>query len=407
MGLYTNRSATIKENTSTSEIEAYIESSFIFLDESSTTASVKKEIKELKDKKSITDTDIKKIVKDINDIDDSKSKSALVITLIVSILGYAIGAGALVSAGKVTVDTIKIITTLLTAIAGIGVHITDKDKVISIYSKIVKMEGEANAKLKKLKLLSANEDKDKQKEIKEYEKYIDALEKLRKEYRNYQTAKTLGEVKESYIIEFKGNAAKTESLKLIIDEISSICEANYEKIKSIDKAISDMEAIFNSALKMKSNEKIYSEINKIRDIGVKENKEIKNIRAKYGVNGNITFKMFKKDFKSFTAKYSEVTMQDKKALYEKLSKFEKEIYNLGNKCSTVTRKDVYIMKENAIKTGKTQLNDTISTIIEWGDYLIDEVNGALGDIRYIKQDLHVEGENSFVYKILNPIKKDK
>ena len=91
-----------------------------------------------------------------------------------------------------------------------------------------------------------------------------------------------------------------------------------------------------------------------------------DIRAKYGVNGNITFKMFKKDFKSFTAKYSEVTMQDKKALYEKLSKFEKEIYNLGNKCSTVTRKDVYIMKENAIKTGKTQLNDTISTIIEWG-----------------------------------------
>lgn len=387
-----------------SESAQIIESSFAFLNEASSITIIKKEIDELKKKDEITDKDIKAIAEKIKKISDKEEKAKAICRVVEWVVGYCLVLAGIAS-GKliVSISSLLVSCTLLSQMS--------KDygaKGATVYAKIIKLEAKINNKIKKIQALETEND-DSKAELKDLNKSLEILTRLKPAFKN-SIVNRESAIEEAVLLEFKGNKDKTEAFKIICEEMAGLCEFNYKKIQTVKTAINEMISYLEKGIKASTDKATGEMVVKVRETGRQCQKDIDKLAKEYGVNYPITLAVFRKDVKSFTVKYSEVTMEEKKRIADKLQSMDKKIYAIGKEYSSSNKefRDKFIrMYDDIAKAGKSAtLNTPHDTLTSWLEYIVQECNLTSNDIKGIMADLNIKKtENSFIYKVLNPVKK--
>lgn len=387
-----------------SESAQIIESSFAFLNEASSITIIKKEIDELKKKDEITDKDIKAIAEKIKKISDKEEKAKAICWVVEWVVGYCLALAGIAS-GKliVSISSLLVSCTLLSQMS--------KDygaKGATVYAKIIKLEAKINNKIKKIQALETEND-DSKAELKDLNKSLEILTRLKPAFKN-SIVNRESAIEEAVLLEFKGNKDKTEAFKIICEEMAGLCEFNYKKIQTVKTAINEMISYLEKGIKASTDKATGEMVVKVRETGRQCQKDIDKLAKEYGVNYPITLAVFRKDVKSFTVKYSEVTMEEKKRIADKLQSMDKKIYAIGKEYSSSNKefRDKFIrMYDDIAKAGKSAtLNTPHDTLTSWLEYIVQECNLTSNDIKGIMADLNIKKtENSFIYKVLNPVKK--
>lgn len=403
MGFYGNivlESATPAPLSETAQI---IESSFAFLNEASSITVIKKEIDELKKKDEITDKDIKALAEKVKKISDTEEKSKAICWIVELVLSYCLAMVGI--AGKLTasIASILVSSTLLVQM--------NKDygtNGATVYAKIIKLEAKINNQIKKIQSLETEND-DSKAELKDLNKSLEILTRLKPAFKN-KLVNRESAIEEAVLLEFKGNQDKTEAFKIICEEMAGLCEFNYKKIQTVKTAINEMISALEKGIKASTDKATGDMVVKVRETGRQCQKDIDKLAKEYGVNYPVTLTVFRKDVKSFTVKYSEVTMEEKKRIADKLQAMDKKIYEIGKEYSTSNEKfhdKMLALYDDIAKAGKSStLNTPYDTLMSWLNYIVSECNLTSQDIKGIMTDLNIKKtENSFIYKVLNPVKK--
>ena len=403
MGFYGNRLLT-ESMQPLSESAQIIESNFAFLNEASEISTLKKEINDLKNKENITKEDIDKLATKIKAVSGKDDKAKLIVALALVVLSYV---SLLLSAAKGTMG--GYIIAILSSLTSLAITNTiSGPQGASVYAKIIKLEAKTTNKIKKIQALETETDESKA-ELKELNKVLEILTKLKPAFKN-KIVNRESALDEAVLLEFKGNKDKTEAFKIICEEMAGLCEFNYKKIQTVKKAIDEMISYINQGIKASTDKATGEYVVKVRETGRKCQKDIDALAKEYGVNYPITLTVFRKDVKSFTVKYSEVTMEEKKRIADKLETMDKKIYAIGKEYSTTNKEfhdKILGLYDEIAKAGKSSaLNTSHETLLSWLDYIVQECNLTSQDIKGIMADLNIKKtEGSFIYKVLNPVKK--
>lgn len=380
------------------EFKELIESSFVFLNEDTSTDTLKKALDELKEKdvEKITKDDLEDIIKILKNVDmNNANKSYIIsmISIIVSIILWTVGY-AEAEAGDFKKSGIMVAAATLLSVITLNAPYT----AYKSYDKIIKLEAKLNNSLKKLKALG--EDADKQ-AIKELEKSIAIIKKIKVEYKNNYKRNYNEDV--DLVLEFKGNENKTEAFKIILDEMNDICEYNLEKIRLIDKTIKEVESIL---LTKSTYKDLGVSINKLLEIDKGLDKKVSELSDEMGINYAVSGKVFSNSVKKFTTKYSEISMRDKEELAKKLTKITDKI----NEVMEYYNSKEFENKFKEVADFAT-INDKTGGRFEKGGaiyigllkYLAQEASLTKGDINNIIATLKIPKlRNSIIFKVLNP-----
>lgn len=397
MSIY--RESFLTENVITKEeFKDLIESSFVFLNEDASTDALKKALDELKEKDidKITKDDLEDIVKLLKQTDASKLSVNFGLRMVGFVISFIMAV-----AGRILVDDNDKLkeaglliggALLLSSIASCAPFTVYKS-----YDRIIKLEAKLNNELKKLKALGTEADKQ---TVKELEKTIDIIKKIKVEYKNsYKGYKE----DTNLVLEFKGNEDKTEAFKIILDEMGDICEYNLEKIRLIDKTIKEIEQIMMTKASYKD---LGVTLAKMTEIDKELDKKVSNLSNEMGINFSISGEVFAKNVKKFTVKYSEVSMRDKENMAKKLT-------GVVDKINDIMK--YYNSKEFAKRADEivefATVNDKSGGRFEKGGaiyvgllkYLNQEATLTKNDINSIIASLNIPKlRNSIIFKVLNP-----
>lgn len=395
MSIY--RECFLSESNNSTEFEELIENSFIFLNEDVTVEAIKKTFEELKDKdvSEIKKEDLEDLLKLLKQADANE----LAVGLGIRMIGWTSGAIMALIAYVTANDAPG--KAILLSILGLLISTISTNSPMVIYKsydKIIKLEANMNNKLKKLRALGNNEDKE---VIKEIEKALKIIQKVKVEYKNNYRKSYNEDV--DVMLEFKGNEDKTEAFKIIMDEMGDLCEYNLEKIRLIDKTIKEVERIIMTKETYKD---LGTSLDKLTKIDKGLDKDVEKLAEELGINYQVSGEVFNRNLKKFTVKYSEVSMRDKEAMAEKLTKVVDKINNImkyyNSKEFTKKCEELSDFATANDKTGN-KFEKGVQIYIGLLKYLNQEAALTKQDVDYIIKALNVPKlKNSLIFKVLNP-----
>lgn len=379
-----------------SNIEKYIKECFLeqVLNESS--INIRSQINNLSKKDKITEKDIKDLYKQISEIENKKQQISLIIGLCIYIIGiFGVYVGALTSY-SLPKDGLKITAgSLIAVFTGAASLKIDVDKFYYKLMKLLAQTKKARDKAEKL-----GEDK----VVKECEKVISIIEKLKFEARDEAKNKNNENVNESsllesvdYLLEYKGNEVKNNIFIQILDELDDLCKMNLDKITSTDKYIQDAYKL----CKKSNKTNIKSNLTEVRKLGRELNSKLSNIK---GYNGNLSFRLLQKEINKFNTKYSSITMNEKKKLAEKLESYKKKLNEFSKKYSENSEfeKEYIEFYDYLEAIDIPAKNEIIEVMNSWITKIRQEINLTVEDIDVIIKTLNIEKtEKSIVYKMMN------
>ena len=224
-----------------------------------------------------------------------------------------------------------------------------------------------------------------------------------------------GEVAEHSLLEYAGNAEKNRILRQLMVEMEKCFTQFYEEIDfvigSLDSCLDIMKtesakkdpSARNAALKIKPiADKVEHELTK---------QEAKDMTRSYAV----TWEKIKKVCSSFSIKFNDVVMEDKKA-------FDKKLEAAANKVTKNKKFTAWLpttdgltekIKEfnkcaDVLKLDNPEINVEIIKMIQpIYNYAFDAMNGYIGNINYLRKKLGIEKEHTIFYKVINKIFKTK
>ena len=384
----------------TTELGKYLDTYFLEEVLNEGTINVNREIKKVLSKKEITESDIKKVTKMLNEEDNKGAVSSMV--------GYVIG---IVVAAICVIITYSSPINMGTVLTGLGVAwagsicsmISMSKDPYKQYMRIMKLEAKARKNLNRAK---AAEDEDK---IKDIEKVIEFMEALKKQYKTNLANKAKG-IKESVldeseiVTEMKGNQITNDIFKQVLDDLEDLCAMNMDKIKMYDEAIEKMLSTVEGINKDNAGQKMVD----VRNIGRSVNEERSKIKGHYGP---LSFSLLKTQVTKFNNKYSYVTMSDKKKLASKLISYKSLLKKYGKKYDSKEFTTKYLKFIDSFEASDPSLRSTaIDFIDSWVNAIISEINATLGDIEAILTELDIKNtEKSLKFKVLNfaELRKEK
>lgn len=211
----------------------------------------------------------------------------------------------------------------------------------------------------------------------------------------------------SYITEFQGNPEKNKEYMQILKDLDELCSLNTERVKLLvgymDKMLSLLKST-NSVSKFKST------IDQIDDMVHKYN--VWYDKAFKGVSGQVVFRNFIKKSKSFNNKYSELMMEEKKKMNDRLDKLYDTVLKTiepwaADKSTGKSKKVAEAIEQfNRLnEIDSTYTDKVVKRFNEFYEFAISEANYTIGDINFCKKDLNLGKEKSLLYKAINKILK--
>lgn len=224
-----------------------------------------------------------------------------------------------------------------------------------------------------------------------------------------------GEVVDNTLLEYAGNAEKNKILRQLMVEMEKCFTQYYGEIdfvvSSLDKCLDIVEAeakkknpdAKSAGLKIKA---VYDKVD--NELSKQENKDfIKNYNA--------TWTKIKKICNSFSIKFNDVVMEDKKAFDKKLDAAAKKV--TGNKKFTAWLPTANVGTENikrfnkALDTLGFDNKDSVRSIVQFLQpiygYGYQCMMGYIGNINFLRRRLAIEKEDTTFYKVLNKVIKTK
>ena len=210
-----------------------------------------------------------------------------------------------------------------------------------------------------------------------------------------------------YITEFQGNPEKNKEFMEILKDLDQLCSLNTERVKLLvgylDKMIPLLKSVNNVSKFKKVKDQIdgmVSEYNEWRD------KEFK------GVSGQVVWNRFIQKSKSFNNKYSELMMEEKKKINDKLDKLYDNVLKYiepwsADKTTKHSKKvsEVLDQFKRLEEIDSTYTSSVAKRFDEFYKFAISEANYTIGDINYVKKKLDLGREKSLLYKAVNKILK--
>lgn len=205
------------------------------------------------------------------------------------------------------------------------------------------------------------------------------------------------------ILEFQGNPEKNKEFISILKDLEDLCNYNYERIKRL---ADDMDKLDKDADEAIKDPKKFKEILERARQYIQDFNEWYR-KASKTINAPVTFKNFQSKIKKFNNKYSEITMDEKKKLRDKLLKIAKDIdamiepWAKGGK-----RIDAFKEKLTKLSVIDKDYFDKFNKYA-WDnyDYFFSEYKYTFDDIAIICKYLNIERENTVMYKIVNKLFK--
>lgn len=224
-------------------------------------------------------------------------------------------------------------------------------------------------------------------------------------------------VSESVILEMKAKPIDLDDFKTASEAIKYICKYYINIIDTEDKVLTE---IINRLEKVKTDAQLKT---LAKDINSKYPKMTQAAYNDYdkskGGEGNTSFMKFKRVCSKFNIKYSDEAVEVKKAVDKDLLNLRKHIFDVGSDwCrimvdgseykSTTEKLDRLNNALDGVKEIDPVYYDSIFKSVS-GLYslLLKETQLTLGDIFYIRKQLHLEKEKKIVYKVLNKLFKTK
>lgn len=209
-----------------------------------------------------------------------------------------------------------------------------------------------------------------------------------------------------YITEFQGNPEKNKEFMEILKDINKICDLNTRRVKllfgDLDKMLSLLKST-NNISKFKSTvDKIDGMVDEYNEWYEKEFK---------GISSKVIYNRFNTKSKSFNNKYSELMMEEKKKINDKLDKLYETILDTADpwldKSSGKSKKiaEIIVQIDRLKDIDVTYASKVSSRFNEFYKFAISESNYTIGDINYVKKNLDLGKEKSLLYKAVNKILK--
>lgn len=392
MGIYGDNLTRVSVNKSL--LERYIDD--CFLESSLGLSDIEKEIKALKDKDNLTESDIKKVYNKIQKIENDEQRKRLNTYFLTMLIGmFSTWAGAIISGENPLLAAPIMIVGILLVIGSGKAY--DNAQVDDLYYKLMKIEAKAKVAKDKAEKLDDKE------QAKECQKVIDACEKLKVDKRRSLRDKALRESTmyedSDLLLEYKGNDVKNNIFIQVLKDVDDICKMNMDKISAYEDILSKMLSIGRTS----NSKNVKDNLLKCRNIGRDANNKLPEISKDY--YGPLTFDLIKKEVRKFNNKYGSISMQEKKKLADKLNKYKDKLNTIGENyssgSSSFNKECINILDkiESFDVAARREFADLLSS---WLDGLLDEVNYTIGDINYVLKLLDIERlERSIIYKALN------
>lgn len=215
------------------------------------------------------------------------------------------------------------------------------------------------------------------------------------------------------ILEFKGNETKNEAFKECLKDLENLLTYF---ISVIEKGLGYMDQILALSKKAKNNPKEFkkyiNEMDKFADEFVAWKKQ-----ASKSICGSVTWKTFASQIKKFNNKYSEITMEEKKALSSKVEKMIDKVFKMctpwydmkrngkllpGSSAKYEELKNLYKELEKIDKSYANSVNDIF---VDFDKYIGSEINPTLNDMFYVMKALNIQFEDSLRFKLVNKVLK--
>ena len=215
------------------------------------------------------------------------------------------------------------------------------------------------------------------------------------------------------ILEFKGNESKNEAFKECLKDLEALLTYF---ISVIEKGLGYMDQILALSKKAKNSPKEFKkcvdEMDKFADEFVSWKKQ-----ASKSICGSVTWKTFASQIKKFNNKYSEITMEEKKALSAKVEKMIDKVFKIctpwydmkrngkllpGSSAKYEELRTVYKELEKIDKSYANSVNDIFT---DFDKYIGSEINPTLNDMFYVMTALNIKFEESWRFKLVNKVLK--
>ena len=218
---------------------------------------------------------------------------------------------------------------------------------------------------------------------------------------------------EEVLYEFDGNKSKVAEFKNICDTAGNFFKTYYNIIIEESKAADEIVDNIEKASKAKKGTNIGKYLLNVKKISDNIIDMVKKSNNSAVTNNTEIAKNIKRSLKSFTVKYSELTMEEKKSFSEKLKKYMTFSSNIVSKYDNTNKK--LNKRIDDIRNNST-LNSHNSEIGPFFTIMIDAINAVADNAYtsnaeasyiyyYINNDID-KSNKSIIYKVLNKHKNN-
>ena len=210
-----------------------------------------------------------------------------------------------------------------------------------------------------------------------------------------------------YITEFQGNPEKNKEFMEILKDLDQLCSLNAERVKLLVGYLDKMIPLLKSVNNVSKFKKVKDQIDgMVSDYNKWYDKEFK------GVSGQVVWNRFIQKSKSFNNKYSELMMEEKKKINDKLDKLYDDVFKYiepwsADKTTKESKKvsEVLDQFKRLEEIDSTYTSSVAKRFSEFYNFAISEANYTIGDINYTKKKLDLGKEKSLLYKAINKLLK--
>lgn len=218
------------------------------------------------------------------------------------------------------------------------------------------------------------------------------------------------------ILEYSGNETKNEAFKECLKDLEELMLYFFDCIDKMTDILDKYLSLIKKAKTPADLQKASKQMDDIRTDYIKWRKE----RSKK-IDGVVTWNAYKKQIKMFNNKYSQISLEEKKAFSKKINdmlvKGMKKIFGwakMNTKKEEVLKSAKYsgcylddLIKElDRIKSIDAAYHDRIyNNVAGLHNTVVDEYNYTYGDVQYINKTLNIEIEKGIVFKIVNTLLK--